>query len=393
MPERRWLAISAVPVHPGLDGYALRVRGIVAELAKRATVVLLAPPDGKGEERFASELPAGIERRSFPAGIVPDPVLPPPDHVAARLVLAAREISREVGPDALLLWSGTEFLASSMSPPLPAIADRIDCHSLTVWRGLRGTRLRRMPGTLSTLLAALRHERRIVRSFPATVVVGEDDARWLRRIGGRDRVHVIPNGVHVDEPGSIGAEAPEPTVTFTGVLCYRPNIDAALRLAEAIWPAVRTAVPGARLVIAGRQPTPEVEALRARPGIEVLADLPDLRPILDRSWVCVAPMWSGAGIKNKVLEAWAIAKPVVLTPIASNGLALEASMRAYVASDPAHFAERIVALLRSRDERRRIGLASRALTLRSHGWSRAAERFETLLETACCAAPVSLREL
>ena len=383
--SRRLLAISAVPVNPGLDGYALRVRGLLSELAKRWSIVLLAPADGAGAARPAPRLPDGIERRTFPQGIAPGPVFPPPTDVASRLRAFVRELVEETRPGAALLWSGTEFLALGEPCLPPAVADRIDSGALTVWRGLRSTGLRRMPGALSTLATAIRHERAMVRRIPATVVVGEDDARWLRRLGGRASVHVVPNGVLVEEPPALAEEHAAPTVTFTGVLCYRPNVEASLRLAGEIWPSIAAAVPGARLVIAGREPLPEVLALGYRPGVEIHADVPDLRSVLVQAWVCVAPMWSGAGIKNKVLEAWALAKPVVLSPMAANGLALDAATAPYVAGDVARFAERVVTLLRSAEERRKVGLASREIALRHHGWPGAADRIETLLERAMAA--------
>jgi glycosyltransferase involved in cell wall biosynthesis len=317
-------------------------------------------------------------------------VLPPPEPSRRRLRQFATALITETRPDVLLVFSGTEFLALGGAGIPPAVADRIDCHTLTTWRGLRGAGPRRLAAGASDLLATARYERRLVRGLAATVVVGPDDARLLRRLSGSDRVHVIPNGVAVAAPAPASAEAPEPTVTFTGVLCYPPNVDAALHLVKDVWPKVRAAVPAARLVLAGRAPSPEVLALSTHPGVSVLADLPDLRPVLASAWVCVAPMRSGAGIKNKVLEAWAIGRPVVLTSLAANGLALDDAARTLLADGAEALAARIVVLLGDDARRRAAGDAGRRLALGAHGWPAATESLEALLTRAIRSRPPPL---
>lgn len=377
MAEPRLLAFCAVPLEPGMDGYALRVRGFLRELAGRLRVVLAAPPDERRAP--APALPAAVERRFYPDGLVPGLVLPPPEPARQALRRYAAGLVKETRPDLLLTFSGTEFLALDGEDLPPAVADRIDCHTLTTWRGLRGASVRRLAAGIGDLAASARYERRLVRGLRATVVVGPDDARVLRRIAGVERVHVIPNGVQVAAPAAASDEADEPTVVFTGVLGYPPNVDAIRHLAGEIWPRVRAAIPRARLVLAGRAPGPEVTGLHGRDGISVRADLPDLRPVLASAWVCVAPMRTGAGIKNKVLEAWAIGRPVVLTRLAANGLALDDSTASLVADGAEALAGRIVSLLEDGGRRAALGAASQRLALGAHGWPAAAAQLEALL--------------
>jgi len=152
----------------------------------------------------------------------------------------------------------------------PAVADRIDCLALISWRSLcEGREWRSRFLALRDAIEYGRDERQIVRQLTATVVVGEDDARALRRLGGRDTVHVVPNGVALPTV-SVKREDPTPTVIFSGVMAYPPNIDAVRWFAQTVWPLVRARKPLARFVIAGRAPTPEVTALAAVPGVEVL---------------------------------------------------------------------------------------------------------------------------
>ena len=109
-------------------------------------------------------------------------------------------------------------------------------------------------------------------------------------------------------------------------------------------------MPDARFVIAGRNPTAEVQQLADRPGVEVLGEVPDMSAVLKQAWVAVAPMRTGAGIKNKVLEAWAVGTPVVMSAAAANGLSLDADGGGAGDGRPARMAEIIAALLDGRGQ-------------------------------------------
>jgi glycosyltransferase involved in cell wall biosynthesis len=296
---------------------------------------------------------------------------------------AAAEVVRRIRPEAALLWTGAEFLGFGGSPLPPSVADRIDCRTLISLRHQsKADGLRNRVHAARTALAFARYERKIVRRLYTTIVVGQDDARVLRRLSRRGRIEVIPNGVAVEGQPDPSAEGASPQVIFSGVMGYRPNIDAATFFADQVWPLVLRAAPNATFIIAGRSPTPEVKALAGRAGIAVMPDVPDMRKALAAAWVAVAPMQSGAGIKNKVLEAWAVAKPVVMTSLASNGLRIDDQARQLVADDPEAMATLVVRLLLNGPERHRMGAAAHALARQEHGWQEAARRLSRILEDA-----------
>ena len=136
---------------------------------------------------------------------------------------------------------------------------------------------------------------------------------------------MVPNAVDLDywtrsTPAQPTGAAPR--VVMTGVMDYPPNHDAAMRLAERIMPSVREEVPDAELVIAGRDPGPELRAAGdAHPWLTVTGALPDLRPEMERGAVYCAPLRFASGIQNKLLEALAMEVPVVTTPVVADGRA------------------------------------------------------------------------
>jgi glycosyltransferase involved in cell wall biosynthesis len=163
---------------------------------------------------------------------------------------------------------------------------------------------------------------------------------------------IVPNGVDLDFWRRSSRERGRDTIVFTGAMDYRPNIDAALHLAEDILPLVRRSVPEARLMIVGRDPTPRLRAAGEQPGVEVTGFVDDVRTYLEDATVFAAPLRFGAGIQNKVLEAMAMEVPVVASTLAADGLRTEAGdvPPIVVADDPAKFAEHLVQRLQDRDE-------------------------------------------
>ena len=121
----------------------------------------------------------------------------------------------------------------------------------------------------------------------------------------------------------------------------------------------------------------ELVALALRPdsGITVTGRVDDLRPYLARAAVAVCPLRIGVGIQNKILEAMAMGKAVVTTPLAARALENGAGASSVsVAATPQELASRIVELIADPDESKRLGLNARAYVEAHHDWRRAAQR-------------------
>ncbi len=314
--------------------------------------------------------------------------IPPSPEVAAwhdpighPIARAVRRGIEEFRPDVALLWPGTESVAFTNEFP-PSVADRIDCSTLTSWRHARfASGAREKARSLRDVLSYARYERTVVRHMAATVVVGDDDADALRRIAGANSIHVVENGVEIDFGASAGERSAQPTVAFSGTLNYPPNVDAIRFLADSIWPRVLAAVPDAELMIIGRSPFTDLLDLSGRTGVKIVPDVPDMGVALARAWVAVAPMKTGSGVKNKVLESWATGLPVVMTTLATNGLRTDPNSASLITDSPARFADLVIALLKDDRERERLGAAARELA-REHSWRRSGERLTQILRAA-----------
>ncbi len=232
-----------------------------------------------------------------------------------------------------------------------------------------------------------RYERRVYPKFHRVVLVSEADGHHVRERIGHREITIIPNGVDTTyfRPGATGTDPAEtPEILFTGMMRYPPNYRAALHFARDVWPGIVRVHPEARFIIAGAYPTDELHELARRDErIVVTGFVEDLRPWFERAWVYVSPLRSGTGIKNKVLEAMAMGRPVVASPLSVEGLPLARAGEDYVlAPDAETMAGQVLALLGSPEHRRRLGASGRACVERHYSWDRAAAEVDHLLHDA-----------
>lgn len=241
---------------------------------------------------------------------------------------------------------------------------------------------RRIYARESRLLLAF--EKYVARQFGSSLFVSEAEAAAFRKLAGSwaHTVKVIGNGVdhaHFD-PETVPAKlGPGPVVLFAGAMDYKPNIDAAVWFAATSWPLVRARYPSAAFVIAGSNPTAEVKKLGGKGGIIVTGRVPEMPPYLSAADVVVAPLRLARGIQNKVLEAMAMAKPVVATSAAFEGLHATPGTHLLIADDPTAIARDILALLSDRDRRMAMGHAARRHVIEHYDWNACLAPLDALL--------------
>jgi glycosyltransferase involved in cell wall biosynthesis len=283
-------------------------------------------------------------------------------------------------PDVLVGVDYATLPALHANPSCPRVAYLIDNRYLAARQNLvrgDGSRLR----AVAELIWSWRLHRRHGDAADAFVLVTEEEAAAFRRFTRRP-CWAVTNGVDVERFRPGGAIRDAAAVVFVGSLDFPPNIEAAAWFCERVWPHVRRECPGARFHIVGRHPVARVLELGKRAGVEVIADPPDVRPHLARAAAAVAPLRSGGGVKNKILEAWAMRTPVVATRMALAGLAARPGENILAADRPGEFAGAVVRCLHDAGLRESIAARGRETVLAEHTWERAAERFEVCLGCA-----------
>ena len=235
--------------------------------------------------------------------------------------------------------------------------------------------------------ALLAYERHVAASTDASLFVSEPEAELFRTLAPESaaKTGYFNNGVDTDyfSPERDYARPygeQERAVVFTGAMDYWPNIDAVQWFAADIFPQLRARFPDVRFVIVGARPTPAVQALAQQPGIVVTGTVPDVRPYIAHAALTVAPLRIARGIQNKVLEAMAMARPVVTSPQALEGIDATPGAELVLADGADAFVAAISTLLNQSDPA--MGQAARARVERQYSWPSNLARIEARLECA-----------
>jgi glycosyltransferase involved in cell wall biosynthesis len=239
-----------------------------------------------------------------------------------------------------------------------------------------------------------RYESRLLKRFERVLVTSPHDRDALARLAStteaNDRLCVLPNGVDLDYFKPLDLPRDPATIIFSGKMSYHANIAAAIDLARQIMPHVWQQRPTAKLVLAGKDPAPELLALAADPRIVVTGTVPDLRPYLAQATVAVSPIRYGVGIQNKVLEAMAMATSSVASSQATSALQVQAGRDLLTADSPETLAQAIVELLMHDALRQSIGQAGRHYVETYHDWNGAAETLAGVYQAAIAETKATL---
>lgn len=235
-----------------------------------------------------------------------------------------------------------------------------------------------------------REEERLAHRADATVLISENEASLftsrLRSPTGAN-VQVIGNGIdagffdpQMTQPHAEIWARPGPHFVFTGQMDYSPNETAALWAAERFLPAIRALYPAAEFHVVGRNPTKALLARAGEPGLTVWGEVPDVRPFLSAASCVVAPLQIARGVQNKVLEAMAMARPVMVSPQAATGIdADDGDHWLLCEADPAAMCARITSLLADADLATWLGQSARQFVLDHHDWDAMLAPLEALV--------------
>ena len=228
------------------------------------------------------------------------------------------------------------------------------------------------------------YESDIVTRFDRALVISEVDRRAISSSNDQ-RIMECPHGVSVDV-SPVGVEGRLPgSIVFSGNMNYRPNVDAANYFVRDIFPSIRARLRGATFYIVGANPSRSVRELSSAKGVVVTGEVESIYDWLRRACVGVNPLRAGAGLQNKVLEGMACGLPMVVTPVANEGIKAVEGTHLVVASSAAGFADHVVRLLESLEERRRLGQAARHFIESNWSWGVHFDRLEGLLEQGIAA--------
>lgn len=294
------------------------------------------------------------------------------------------KVCRETEFDAVLVYCSS--MASYARRPglanVPRIVDLVDVDS-EKWRqyaAASGPFLRRLYDREFRLLR--REEITLGRESEAILLTTLAEASLYRSFAPSVDPTVMGNGVdHAYFAEPVTGPVQSSDLVFVGALDYRPNIDGVLWFHREVWPALRAKHPELTWNIVGRRPGAEIQRLHGLAGINVFANVPDVRPYLQQSKIAVVPLQVARGVQNKVLEAMAAGVAVTISPDVAKGIPVRHRFDAAIAENPSAWIEELERLLNDSDVRSRLAKSGQQFVRTSYSWDEQLRVLDQLLDT------------
>ena len=214
-----------------------------------------------------------------------------------------------------------------------------------------------------------RFEAEVCRMADAVTVVSAEDGAALAALAPGLKPMIVPNGIDLSEYQPLPEAQPSGnTIVFTGKMDYRPNLDAAMRLVNQILPRLQTGWPDIELQLVGQNPPPALLRLHAPPAITITGAVPDTRPFIAGAAVYAAPLRMGGGTRFKLLEAMALARPIVSTRLGAEGFDVETGREMLLADGAEEFAQAVLKLLNDHGKATEIGANGRRFVELNYDW-------------------------
>lgn len=219
----------------------------------------------------------------------------------------------------------------------------------------------------------------VLKHVDAFISLTDVDAQSLQKYFPDAKPQVINTGVDLEYFAHAISKTTTQNLIFVGYFLHTPNVEAMTFFAKKVLPLVWKKDPNVKLFIVGKSPSPEILDL-ANAKITVTGFVEDTREFMKQSGIYVVPILSGAGMRGKVLEAWAAQLPVVSTSLGAEGIKITDGEDILLANTAAEFANCIHQLLHDQKLRNKIAKNGRAAVEKLYGWKAKIDELENLYQ-------------
>lgn len=196
-------------------------------------------------------------------------------------------------------------------------------------------------------------EKQACAEFLETYLIADEEVSLFRRqVSDANPVKVLGNGLDFDAfyPAPVPPNNANPNFLFTGVMDYKPNVDAVVWFVKSCWPKIISHFPNATFTIAGMNPIAEVKALTSFDGVDVTGFVDNILPCFHKADTFVAPFRLARGVQNKVLQAAACRLPIVTTAMGAEGIAFASPSAMWIENNEDEFAQACIDTIENKTE-------------------------------------------
>ncbi len=291
-----------------------------------------------------------------------------------------RRIAARVGPDLVFcqLIRMSEY-AKDLKPLL--WLDYMDCFSAGMKRQAEESPLWQKPLYEREARLLARYQKEIYTFFDGHSIISAQDKKLLDPAGNL-YISLLPNGIDTEYFRPREGSQKEFDLCFVGNMGYFPNVRAVTYMVRRVMPLLWKKAPGLRLLIAGARPNAEVRRLAQDKRIEVSGWIEDIREAYAKGKVFVAPLFTGSGQQNKILEAMSMEMPCITTPLVNNAIGAEENREILLAGTEKEFEKKILDLLDREEFRKKIGREARNFVKSRYTWAGSVREIEKIEPTS-----------
>ena len=210
-----------------------------------------------------------------------------------------------------------------------------------------------------------RFEIGILNKMDGIVAITPVDARNFDRLSHSTNIISIPFGINLDTLPENIVQPDEASLFHIGTMNWYPNEESIKWMITQVWPQVSQRLPEIELHLAGRYMPDWLKNLSV-PRIIVDGEVPDVWEYMQRFSIMVVPLFSGSGIRIKIVEAMAAGKAIITTAIGAEGINYENGQHLIIAKDAKSFTEAVVKVCKDKQLRDNLGKNARMLIAKEH---------------------------
>ena len=192
-------------------------------------------------------------------------------------------------------------------------------------------------------------EKGFFNDYDLLVPITERDGEILNRLGNKKPVHVSPTGIDANVLFPHSKNLEHPSLFHIGSLEWAPNQEGLIWFIEKCWPLIHQKIPDLNFYIAGRNAPDWLMRYFNAPNIVFKGEIPDAYQFMNSKSIMVVPLFSGSGMRIKIIEGMALGKPIVTTPIGNEGISTTSGENILIANDEIEFVNEIGRLVNDQE--------------------------------------------
>lgn len=215
--------------------------------------------------------------------------------------------------------------------------------------GFRSKYLRNLSGRIK------RFEESYLNSYDLLVPITDRDGQILDKLGNTKPKHTSQTGIDFASLVPTAKKLEFPSLFHIGALDWAPNQEGLIWFFDHCWYKIREKCPEVKFYLAGRNAPDWFERRIRRAGVEYLGEINDAYDFINSKAIMVVPLFSGSGMRIKIIEGMSLGKPIVTTDIGTEGIPTSNGEDILIANDADQFVDAVVKLVNDRELANRIG--------------------------------------